>query len=66
MTLVATTIPTVLRKDVALILQVKQGPVVVVTTQVDAASLAAVTPIGSAVGVVLHVAQVHRPTSALS
>ena len=66
MTLVATTVATMFGAYVALILQVEQRPVVVVATQIDVATASAVATVGSAVGIILHVAQVHRAASALS
>ena len=66
MTLVAAAVTAVLCKDVAFIFQVKECPVVMITAQVDTATLAAVATVGSAVGVVLHVLEVHRPLAALA
>ena len=37
-----------------------------IAAQDDAAALAAITSVGTAVRVILHVAQVHRPASALA
>jgi hypothetical protein len=53
-------------KDVALIFQVKQRPVVVITTQDDAATLTAIATIRTAIGVILHMTQVHRAFTALA
>ena len=66
MTLVLAAITAMLGKDVALILQVQQCPVVMVAAQDDAAALAAVTAVGTAVRVVLHMAQVHRAPATLT
>ena len=66
MALVASTVTTVLRKDVAFVLQVQQRPVVVVATQYDTAALAAVAAVRATVRVVLHVLQVHRAFAALA
>ena len=66
MTLVLTAIATMLCKDMALILQVQQGPVVMVATQDDAATLATVTTVRTAIGVILDMAKVHRPSPALA
>ena len=65
-TLVPTAVAPVLRKDVALVLQVQQRPVVMVPAQVDVSTPAAVAPVGAAVRVILHVLQVHRPLAALA
>ena len=65
-TLVPTAVAPVLRKDVALVLQVQQRPVVMIPAQVDVATPAAVAPVGAAVRVILHVLQVHRPLAALA
>ena len=59
MTLVATTITSMLSKDVTLIFKVKQRPVVVVATQNDAASLSTVASIGATIRVVLYMTKVH-------
>ena len=65
-TLVATAVASVLGEDVALELKVEQRPVVVVAAQVDAAAVSAVAAVGSAVGVILHVTEVHRASAALA
>ena len=65
-TLVATTVSTMLCKDVAFVFQVQQRPVVVVATKDDAATLAAIATIGTAIGVVLHMTQVHAAFTALT
>ena len=59
-TLVLTAIASVFSEDMALVLQVQQRPVVVVATQDDAATLATVATVRTSVGVILHMAQVHR------
>ena len=66
MTLVASAVATMLGEDVSLKLEVQQGPVVVVATQVYAATVSAVATVGTSVRVVLNVAQVHRATAALA
>ena len=66
MTLVAPTITTMLGKDMAFVLQMEQCPIVMVATQDDAAALASVATVRSPVGIVFHVAQVHRPFAALT
>ena len=55
-----------LREDMTLVFQVQQRPVVMITTQDDAASLTAVTSVGTAVGIVFHMLQVHRSPTALT
>jgi len=50
----------------AFVFQVEQCPVVVVGTQVYAASVTSVASVGASVWVVFHVAQVHRAASAFS
>lgn len=50
----------------AVIAQVKQGPVIVVTTQVNVAAAAAVATVGAAVGVVFGTVQVHGAATAFS
>ena len=57
--LVASAVAAVFGKHVALELEVKQRPVVVVAAQIDAATVSAVASVGSAVRVVLYMAQVH-------
>ena len=66
MTLVLAAIAPVFSEDMAFVLQVKQCPVVVVTTQNDAAALSSVAAIGATVGVILHMAQVHRALATLA
>ena len=66
MTLVLTTIATMLCEDMALVFQMEQGPVVVIATQIDAAPLAAIASVRTAIGVVLHMFQVHRALTALA
>ena len=66
MTLVLAAIAAMFCKDMTLIAQMQQSPVIMVTTQDDAATLTTVTTIGTTVGVILHMAQMHRPTSALT
>jgi hypothetical protein len=53
-------------KDVTLVLQVQQRPIVVVATQDDAAAFTTVTPVGAAVRVILHMAQVHGALAAFA
>ena len=59
MALVASAVAAVFGKHVALELEMKQRPVVVVAAQIDAATVSAVASVGSAVRVVLYMAQVH-------
>ena len=66
MALVLATVATMLGKDVSLVLQVEQRPVVMVAAQDDAATLAAVAAVRPAIRIVLHVAQVHGASAALA
>ena len=66
MAFVSTAVAAVFRLDVALVFQMEQGPVVMVSTQDDASSLTAVAAVGTAVGLILHVAEVHRSLAALT
>ena len=66
MTLVTTAITTMLRKDMALIAQVKQRPVVMVTAQDDASPLATVATVRTSVWIILHMTEMHRSPSALA
>ena len=66
MTLVATTITSVFGKDMALVLQVEQGPVVMVAAQDNAAALTTISTVGTTVGVVLDMTQVHTALTALT
>ena len=66
MTLILAAVAAMLRKDMTLVLQVQQCPVVMVAAQDDAAALAAVTAVGTTIGVVLHMAEVHRPSTTLA
>ena len=59
MTLITATISTMLGKEVALILEVQQRPVVMVAAEIDASSTSAVATVRTAVRLVLYVAQVH-------
>ncbi len=56
---VAAAVATVLGEDVALVFQVQQSPVVMVAAQDDAAAFSAVAAVGSAVGLVFDMSQVH-------
>ena len=64
--LVSSTVSAMLGEHVALVFQVQQGPVVVVSAQVDVASASAVATVGTAIRVVLHAPKVHRSPSALT
>ena len=66
MTLVLTAVTTMLGKDMALVFQMEQRPVIMVSTQNDATTLATITAIGATVGVILHVTKVHRAFAALT
>ena len=66
MTFVGTAVATVLCEDVLLIFQVQQGPIVMVAAQDDASSVATVTAVRSAVGLVFHVSEVRRSSAAFS
>ena len=56
MTLILTAVAAMLSKDMALVFQMEQCPVVMVAAQIDAAALATVATIRASVGVILHVA----------
>ena len=66
MTLVASAVAAMLRKDMTLVFQVEQRPVVVVATQDDATTLTAVATVGTAVRIVFHMLQVHAALTALT
>jgi hypothetical protein len=55
-----------LSKDVTLIAQMEQRPVVVVASQNDRTTLATVATIRTTVGVILDVLQVHTSSTTLS
>ena len=66
MTLITATISTMLGKEVALILEVQQRPVVMVAAEIDASSTSAVATVRSAVGHVLGTAHVCGTSAALT
>ena len=66
MTLVAAAVASMLGEDVTLKLKVQQGPIVVVAAQDDASAIAAVATVGTAVGVIFYMTQVHASSTALS
>jgi hypothetical protein len=66
MTLVSASVASMLSKDVTLIAQMEQRPVVMVASQNDRTTLATVATIRSAIGVILDVLQVHTAPTALS
>jgi hypothetical protein len=66
MTLVLTTIASMLSKDMALIAQMEQRPVVMVASQNDRTTLATIATIRTTVGVILDVLQVHTSSTTLS
>ena len=66
MTLVLAAVAAMLCKDMALVFQVQQRPVVMVTAQDDTTTLTAVTAVRTAIGIILHMAQVHGALAALS
>ena len=55
-----------LGEDVTLKLKVQQGPIVVVAAQDDASAIAAVATVGTTVGVIFYMTQVHASSTALS
>ena len=55
-----------LGEEVALILQMQQGPVVVVAAKIDASSTSAIATVRSTIRLVLHVAQVHGAFTTLT
>ena len=66
MALVASAITTMLGKEVALILEVQQSPVVVVAAQIDASSTSAIAAVRTTIRLVLYVAQVHGAFTTLT
>jgi hypothetical protein len=64
--LVTATVASILGKDMALVLQMQQRPVIVVAPQDDAPAATSIASVRASIGLVLHVAQVHRPLAALS
>ncbi len=66
MTFVAPSVASMFGKDMSLIFQVEQCPVIVVATQIDAASTPSVTSVGATIGLILHVAQVHGAPATFS
>jgi hypothetical protein len=66
MTLVSASVASMLSKDVSLIAQMEQRPVVMVASQNDRTTLATVATIRTAIGVILDVLQVHTAPTALS
>ena len=53
-------------KDVALVAQVQQRPVIVVAAQINVAAATSVASIGTAVGLVFGSVKVHGATAALA
>ena len=49
-----------------LIFQMEQGPEIMVATEIYTAAVTAVTAVRTAIGLVFHMTQVHRPTAALA
>ena len=66
MAFVLASVTAVLSLDVALVSQVEQRPVVMVSTQDNASTLTAVATVRSAVRVILDVTQMHASASALA
>jgi hypothetical protein len=66
MTLVSASVASMLSKDVSLIAQMEQRPVVMVASQNDRTTLATIATIRTAIGVILDVLQVHTAPTALS
>ena len=64
--LVFSSVSSVLGEDVPLVFQVEQRPVVVVASKEDTPAVAAVAAVGSAIGVVFHMPEVHGATAALA
>ena len=65
-TLVLAAVAAMLCEDMTLVLQMEERPVVMIATQDHAAAFATVTTIGTTVGVILHMAQVHTTLAALA
>jgi hypothetical protein len=66
MTLISASVASMLSKDVTLIAQMEQRPVVMVASQNDRTTLATVATIRTTVGVILDVLQVHTSSTTLS
>ena len=66
MTFITSTITTMLSKEVTLIFEVQQRPVVVVAAKIDASSTSAIATVRSTIRLVLHVAQVHGAFTTLT
>ena len=65
-TLVPTAVSTVFGKHVTLIFKMQQSPVIVVAAQVYVSSPSAVASVGTAIGLIFDVPQVHGATSTFS
>ena len=63
---ITTTIATMFGEDMPLVFQMEEGPVVMVAAQDHAAAMPTVTTVGTTIGVVLHVAQMHGSSASLS
>lgn len=63
---IPSSIASMLRIDMALITQVEQRPIVVVATEIDAATFATVATIWAAIGIVLDMLEVHGSFAALA
>ena len=66
MALVSSTISAMFRIDVALVFQMKQRPIIVIAPQIDAASITSIPAIWPTIGLIFHVTEVHRASSALA
>jgi hypothetical protein len=66
MTLVFASVASMLSKDVTLIAQMEQRPVVMVASQNDRTTFATIATVRTTIGVILDVLQVHTAPTALS
>ena len=66
MAFVTSSVSPMLGEHMPLVFQVEERPVVMVSTEVDTTSVATIATIGSSVGIVFHMFQVHGTPAALS
>ena len=66
MALVSSSVSAMFRIDMALVFQMKQRPIIVIAPQIDAASITSIPAIWPTIGLIFHVTEVHRASSALA
>ena len=66
MTLVSTSVAAMLCTHMTLVLEMEERPEVVIASQINTAAITALSAIGTSVGVILHVSEVHGTTTALT